>query len=368
VRQAIDDCQAAGIRVIMVTGDQPATAAAIAEQTGVVDEKEPRVVHGSELSDPAEMSEDQRRQVAEAEIFARVSPEQKLHLIKLMQEMGQTVAMTGDGVNDAPALKKADIGVAMGRRGTDAARQAADMVLLDDAFSSIVAAVRQGRVIFGNIRQSVMFMLCTNVAEVIAVALASAAGGFSNLPIPLMPLQILYLNVVTDVFPALALGMGKGEPDVMKRDPRPRRESVLTGEHWAAIGGWAALLSACVLAGLIIAVYGLDFDLRPAVTISFLTLAFGKLWFVFNLRRPGSALFDNDIFKNPYIAGSIALCILLLFAAVYLPGLSNVLKTENPTGHGWLVILGMSLIPFIFGQVLRIIQRTITYRKMTSDP
>jgi Ca2+-transporting ATPase len=357
IRQAIDECQAAGIRVIMVTGDQHATAAAIADQTGVTDETEPRVIHGSELSDPDEMSEDQRRRVFETEIFARVSPEQKLHLIKLMQARGQTVAMTGDGVNDAPALKKADIGVAMGQRGTDAARQAADMVLLDDAFSSIVAAVRQGRIIFDNIRQSIMFMLCTNVAEVIAVAVASAAGGFSKVPIPLLPLQILYLNVITDVFPALALGMGKGEADVMRRDPRPRHESVLTRRHWTAIGGWAVLLAACVLAGLVVAFYGLNFVQRQAVTVSFLTLAFGKLWFVLNLRRPGSAFFNNDIIKNPYVLGSIVLCAVLLLAAVYLPGLSDVLQTVNPTGPGWLVVLAMSLGPFVFGQVLRVIQR-----------
>jgi Ca2+-transporting ATPase len=216
--------------------------------------------------------------------------------------------------------------------------------------------VRQGRIIFGNIRQSVMFMLCTNVAEVIAVAVASAAGGFSKLPIPLLPLQILYLNVITDVFPALALGMGEGEPDVMKREPRPRGESVLTVGHWSAIGGWALLLAASVLAGLVIAFYGLDFEYRHAVTISFLTLAFGKLWFVFNLRRPGSALFNNDIVKNPYIAGSIVLCALLLLAAVYLPGLSDVLKTENPTAPGWMVVFGLSLVPFVIGQVLRTIQ------------
>ena len=357
VRQAIGECRTAGIRVIMVTGDQPATAAAIARQTGVTDKTQPTVIHGSELDDPAEMSAEQRRRMAETKIFARVSPEQKLNLIKLMQDRGETVAMTGDGVNDAPALKKADIGVAMGQRGTDAARQAADMVLQDDAFSSIVAAVRQGRIIFGNIRQSIMFMLCTNVAEVIAVAAAAAAGGFSTLPIPLLPLQILYLNVITDVFPALALGMGEGDPDVMKRQPRPRDESVLTRGHWAAVGGWALLLAVCVLTALVIAFYGLSFNQRHAVTISFLTLAFGKLWFVFNLRRAGSSFLGNDIVKNPYIAGSIALCAVLLLAAVYLPVISDLLQTENPTGQGWLVVLGMSLVPFVFGQALRVIQK-----------
>jgi Ca2+-transporting ATPase len=232
------------------------------------------------------------------------------------------------------------------------------MVLQDDAFSSIVAAVRQGRIIFDNIRQSIMFMLCTNVAEVIAVVAAAAAGGFSALPIPLLPLQILYLNVITDVFPALALGMGAGDPDVMKRQPRPRSESVLTRKHWAAVGGWALLLAVSVLAALVIAFYGLDFPQRQAVTISFLTLAFGKLWFVFNLRRPGSAVFNNDVLKNPYVAAAIALCAILLLAAVYLPGLSDLLKTENPTRPGWLVVIGMSLFPFICGQILRITQKT----------
>ena len=357
VRQAVDECQAAGIRVVMVTGDKPATAAAIARQTGITDESDPRVLRGGDLVDPDRMTEEQQRQAADTDIFARVSPEQKLHLVKLMQKQGQTVAMTGDGVNDAPALKKADIGVAMGRRGTDVARQAADMVLQDDSFSSIVAAVRQGRIIFGNIRQSVMFMLCTNVAEVIAVAAAAVAGGFSKLPIPLLPLQILYLNVITDVFPALALGMGEGEPDVMNRKPRPRNESVMTRRHWSAVGGWAALLAACVLASLSLAYYGLGFDRRHAVTISFLTLAFAKLWFVYNLRNPGTALVDNAIVKNPYMAAAIALCILLLVAAAYLPVLSEVLKTVPPTADGWLLVLGMSLVPFAVGQFLRAVQR-----------
>lgn len=352
VRDSINECQHAGIRVIMVTGDQPTTAAAIGRQVGIGDEEEAPVMNGRDLKDPDEMTPDERQRVHDTVVFARVSPEQKLSLIKLYQERGETVAMTGDGVNDTPALKKADIGVAMGRRGTDAARQVSDMVLRDDSFSSIVAAVKQGRIIFANIRKSAVFMLCTNIAEVIAVGLGALAG----IPIPLRPLQILYLNVLTDVFPALALAGGKGEPHVMDREPRPPRERVLTPHHWRAIVAWSVLIAACVLGALGVAWGWFALDETRAVTISFLTLGFSKLWFVFNLRDRGSSFLNNDVFRNPWIWGAIMLCAALLLAAVYLPGLNDVLGTKDPGWEGWLLLLGLSLIPLLVGFVVPQIQ------------
>jgi Ca2+-transporting ATPase len=338
--------------MVMVTGDQPATAEAIGRQIGLVD-GDPSAIHGKHLPDAKALSSEDRREVLRTSVFARVNPEQKLQLLQTYQDHGDVVAMTGDGINDAPALKKADIGVAMGKRGTDAARQAADMVLKDDRLASVVAAVEQGRVIFGNIRKSVMFMLCTNVAEILAVAIAAVVG----IPLPLRPLQILFLNVVTDVFPALALGVGKGDQKVMDKPPRKIDEPLLTSGHWAAIGGWSCLMAACVLGALSFASFVLNLETVTAVTISFLTLGFAKLWFVFNLRAPGTRLWDNDIVRNGWIWASIALCTGLLVAAGEAPLLSPLLKTRSPGMVGWLWILGMSLIPFLVGQTLSVFRK-----------
>lgn len=355
VKESIADCHRAGIRVVMVTGDQPNTAGAIARATGISQEGD-EVVHGNDIPESEDPTKEQIERFERSNVYARVSPRQKLNLVRIFQQQGDTVAMTGDGVNDTPALKKADIGVAMGKRGTDAARQVADMVLLDDAFPSIVTAVRYGRIIFQNIRKSVMFMLCTNVAEVMAVAAAVVIGSLLFFPIPLLPLQILYLNVITDVLPALALGVVAGEAGIMNRKPRPSKENILTRSHWFSIGGWATLISICVLSSLAYAIYQLGFEEQRAVTISFLTLAFGKLWFTFNLRSSGSSFLDNEIIRNPWIIGAILTCILLLLAAVYLPFLSGVLQTSDPGRSGWLLIAAGSLVPFIWGQGLRFSQ------------
>lgn len=347
VRQAITDCKVAGIRVIMVTGDQPATARNVGIAVGLVDESQAQVMLGQELKAPEMLSATERERVLHTPIFARVSPKQKLDLIALYQQQGAIVAMTGDGVNDAPALKKADIGIAMGRRGTQVAREAADMVLKDDAFSTIVVAVAQGRIIFNNIRKFVFYLLSCNISEILAVSFAS----ITNAPLPILPLQILFLNLVTDVFPALALGMGKGDPKVMKQPPRNPQEPILTRHHWFAIGGYGCMIALTVLGAFALALFWLEMAEKRAVTISFLTLAFAQLWHVFNMRDAGSPFFSNDITRNPFVWGALIICMGLLFTAVYLPGLATVLHIDPLDSSNWLIVVSMSAIPWAAGQL-----------------
>ncbi|MGC9357997.1 MAG: cation-translocating P-type ATPase, partial [Anaerolineae bacterium] len=349
VRKSILACKNAGVKVIMATGDQPETARNVAQAVGLVEGSEIQVIRGSDFKPAEELSEEERQRYLETRIFSRVSPKQKLDLIALYQDSGQIVAMTGDGVNDAPALKKAEIGVAMGQRGTQVAREAADMVLRDDAFSTIVVAVEQGRVIFNNIRRFVLYLLSCNISEVMVVALAAMI----NAPLPILPLQILFLNLVTDVFPALALGVGEGDPHIMEQPPRDPDEPVMTDRHWLLIGGYGVIMTASVLGALFLALRWLGMEQPRAVTISFLTLALAQLWHVFDMRDRGSHFINNDIVKNPWVWGAVALCILLILAAVYVPFLAQLLSIQDPGLNGWLLVLGMSLVTWVVGQTLK---------------
>ena len=351
IRPAIAACRGAGIRVVMVTGDQPVTAGLIGYEVGLTENKETRVIHGRELKPPDQLSDRERDELLRSPIFARVSPEQKLDLIGLHQQNSSIVAMTGDGVNDAPALKKADIGIAMGERGTQVAREAADMVLLDDAFSTIVSAISQGRAIFDNIRSFVLYLLSCNISEVLVIGLASLV----NAPLPILPIQILFLNLITDIFPALALGVGEGDPAIMDRRPRKPEEPIISNRLWRTIGGYGLLMTIAVLGSFWLALNWLKTGDEQAITISFLTLAFTQLWHVFNLRGPGGSLFRNNITRNPYIWGALILCTVITIGAVYLPGPARILKLTDPGFVGWMVVMGMSIFPLLVGQVWRII-------------
>jgi Ca2+-transporting ATPase len=348
VQSALELCKRAGVRVVMVTGDQPVTALNIGERVGLFDANT-KVVLGRDLKAPAMLSSEEKQRLLDVSVFARVDPEQKLNLIDLHQDCGSIVAMTGDGVNDAPALKEADIGVAMGLRGTQVAREAADMVLKDDAFATIVEAIEQGRVIFNNIRKFVVYLISCNVSEVMSVALASML----NIPLPILPLQILFLNLITDVFPALALGMGQGDVAIMDRPPRDPKESILERRHWVLISTYGFLITIAVLGVLVIALQGLGFAREKAMTVSFLTLAFAQLWHVFNMRERGSKFAINEITRNRYVWGALLLCIGLILVAVYIPGLAVVLKVVDPGVNGWLLIIAASLFPLIVGQSIK---------------
>jgi len=347
VPDAIEASLNAGVRVIMLTGDHADTAETIAREAGFGN-GEMVVVENNEIDgfDLKTISEDERARILDVDVFARVSPETKLMLVSLFQDAGHVVAMTGDGVNDAPALKKADIGIAMGQRGTQVAQEAADMILQDDAFATIIAAMRQGRIIFNNIRKFVVYLMSCNVSEVLVVGMAVGAG----LPAPLLPLQILFLNLVTDVFPAFALGLGKGDANVMAKPPRDPSEAIVNRRCWILIGIFGAFITMATLGAFACALFWLGLESGPAVTVAFLTLALAQLWNVFNMRDRDSGLLRNEVTQNGYIWGAIALCLGLIGLAVWFPPLAALLGLPNP-GRAGLVLAGTaSLVPLMLGQ------------------
>ena len=350
----------AGIRVVMGTGDHAITARAIAAQIGLTDKvNEP--VGVAELKDIESISDAERNKLLEQPVFARISPRQKLDLISLYQGAGWVVGMTGDGVNDAPALKKSDIGIAMGQRGTEVAREAADMVLKDDAFATILVAIEHGRTIFQNIRRFIIYLLSGNLGEIMAISAAALVAA----PLPMLPLQILYINFISDVMPALALGLSRSEYDVMQDKPRDVKEPILVRSHWYAIFGYGGLIAAAALGAFAIALTLPNIDTEEAVTIGFLTFGFTRLWDVFNMRSADSPVFINEITVTPFVWIAIIIGVMLLCAAVYIPVLATVLSVQAPDTTGWLLILSFSLLPLLVIQFMKI--TGTGWEKHTSD-
>ncbi len=348
VEATIGRLRAAGIRTVMITGDQAVTARAVALELGVLADDGPGgTLEGRRLS---ELPDDRLAGAVEGvSVFSRVSPRDKLRIVQALQDRGEVVGMLGDGVNDAPALKRADIGVAMGGRGTDVAKETADVVLQDDRFESVGAAVEEGRIIFDNIRKYIFFLFSCNLSEVLVVLAAGVAG----LPLPLLPLQILWLNLVTDVFPALALAVEPAEPDVMRRPPRDPDEAILSRGFLAATGGYALLMTGVTLGAFTWALQAGDPDPRHAVTVAFMTLALAQLLHVFNARGADPVLLGKRLFENGWVWGAVALTVGLQLLAVYLPGLSDILGTRPLDGRDWAVVAGASVLPLLVGQGLK---------------
>jgi Ca2+-transporting ATPase len=318
VPAAVHDCKSAGVRVVMITGDHPATAQAIARRIGIADDAASAPVTGAEL---ARMSDEElARVVGDIRVYARMDPAQKIRIVTALQGCGEFVAMTGDGVNDAPALKRADIGVAMGLRGTDVAREASSLVLLDDNFATIVSAVREGRRIFDNIRKFVRFAMTGNSGEIWTIFLAP----FLGLPMPLLPIHILWINLVTDGLPGLALAAEPAERGIMQRPPRPPQESLFAHGMWQQIL-WEGLLIAAVSLG----VQGYAFHSGSAhwQTMVFTVLTLSQMTLVLALRSEHRSLFQQGILSNTPLLASVLLTFVLQLAAIYVPFLNGIFKT-----------------------------------------
>jgi Ca2+-transporting ATPase len=363
VKPALEKARGAGIRTIMITGDYPNTGRAVAESIGLLQEDD-RVHTGAELNemDDSMLAEEVKRTA----VFARVSPEHKMRIVAALRENNEVVAMTGDGVNDAPAIKAADIGVAMGITGTDVAKGAADMVLTDDNYVSIVAAVEQGRVIYANIRKFVFFLLSSNVAEIMIIFLATLAG----LPMPLTVIQLLWLNLLTDGAPALALAMEKGDPDIMERLPRPKSESIVNGsmrlgmfiqmimQTVAVLGAfvlgliWHLEQGASVPTGMSPLLYVLQHDwsgvdVQTAETMAFVTLSLCELFRAYTVRSERASIFRLGVFSNKYMQYAVGLSIALLLLVVNVPFLQPLFNTHFLAPNEWLIIIGLSVLPAI---------------------
>ncbi|WP_051556067.1 cation-translocating P-type ATPase [Kordiimonas gwangyangensis] len=347
--QAVRAAQAAGIRVVMATGDSMETGQSIAQAVGISAPDTMPVLTGEHVRQIAADGNAQPTAIFNTQVFARMSPGEKLTLIDFHQRNGAVVAMTGDGVNDAPALKKADVGIAMGERGTEVAKQAADMILKDDSFSSIVVAIQQGRIIFANIRKFVIYLLSCNLSEILVVAAAILLG----MPLPLLPLQILFLNLVTDVFPALALGFSSGDAEILQRPPRPKSEGLIGARHWQAIVAYAGLMAACVIAAFVWALGQENTGVAYANTVAFLSLALGQLWHVFNMRSRKALLLDNQIIRNKLVWAAIGLCLGLIAIALSWSLIRDVLQLQQLDAKGWAVVAAASLGPLIFGQAAK---------------
>ncbi|MCX6818733.1 MAG: cation-translocating P-type ATPase [Candidatus Aenigmarchaeota archaeon] len=350
VRDAVEKCKSAGIRVVMITGDHRDTAVAVAKELKILDQENEGVLTGADLD--AMQKEQFEANVEKISVYARVSPEHKVMITDALKKNGHIVAMTGDGVNDAPALKKADIGIAMGITGTDVSKEASDMVLTDDNFSSIVAAVEEGRGIYNNIRKFVYYLLACNIGEVIIITASILLGIFyPPLLLPLLPLQILWMNLLTDSLPALALGVELKDPDIMQKGPRNPKEKILTKNSVYFL----LFISIMVAIGtLSLFYYNLDQGIDKARTVAFTVLVMSQLFIALSMRSE-KLIAKIGLFSNKKLIMAILVSTLLQLVVIYLPVLSHAFGTVSLGLIDWTEILAVSVIIFVILEVKKLI-------------
>jgi P-type Ca2+ transporter type 2C len=356
VKEAVRRCRQAGIRPVMITGDHPETALAIARELHIAGDDD-RVVAGQELN--AMSDEELKVQVDQIAVYARVSAEHKLRVVNAWKQHGQIVAMTGDGVNDAPAVKAADIGIAMGITGTDVTKEASDMVLTDDNFASIVNAVEEGRGIFDNIQKFVHYLLSCNAGEVLLMFFAALVGW----PVPLSAIQILWINLVTDGLPALALGMEPPERDIMSRSPRSPREAVITRKRGLLILFHGTLIASVAGLGFWVTYQGDEMHLARARAVAFCVTAFSQLFFAIGCRSQRFTMPELGLFSNPYLFGAIVISGLLQLSVVTLPFAQPVFGVATHLAWEWLLIGALALTPVTIIELVKLLRAALRKRK-----
>lgn len=350
VKGSIQTSKNAGIRTIMITGDHKNTAVAIAKELGIANDIS-EAMSGSEIDTYSD--EEFTKIVNDYRVFARVSPEHKVKIVKAFKAHGNIVSMTGDGVNDAPSLKAADIGVAMGITGTDVAKGAADMVLTDDNFTTIISAVEEGRNIFNNIKKSILFLLSCNLGEVITLFIAILL----NWAAPLLPIHILWVNLITDSFPALSLGVDPGDKGVMDLPPRNPKESLFAGRMGKLLILNGILIGVTTLFAFVLGEYLYPDSLRHAQTMAFVVLSVSQLFYSLAMRNETKSLFQVGVFKNKWLIGSILLGILLQLAIITIPFTATIFKVYSLTLTDWGIVILISLIPFVINEIIKIFFR-----------
>jgi Ca2+-transporting ATPase len=347
VPQAVAECRSAGITPVMITGDHPGTALAIAHRVGIAGDST-AVVTGAELAGMSEAEISDR--VADTRVYARVDPAQKIHIVEALQARGEFVAMTGDGVNDAPALRRSNIGVAMGRKGTDAAREAADMVLLDDNFAAIVGAVREGRRIFDNILKFIRYTMTSNAGEIITMLMAP----FLGLPIPLLPIHILWINLVTDGLPGLALAGEPAEKDAMRRPPRPPEQRIFTRPMLQRIFWIGLLIGALSIGGQAWAFHGGSDNWQ---TVVFTVLTLSQLVNVLVLRSERESVFSRQFFGNRAVLAAVAITLVLQFVVIYWPPLQDLFNTAPLTATEFAMCALLPLVVLVVSEAEKFAKR-----------